>query len=61
MFWRGLTVPSPNADHIMYTDHITGKAYVQTLRGDEARRRIGLAHLAASLRGHPLKFSMEPE
>jgi ATP-dependent Clp protease adaptor protein ClpS len=52
-------VPSPNADHIMYTAHMTGKAYVQTLPGDEATRRVGLAHFTACLRGFPLKFSVE--
>lgn len=54
-------VASPNAEYIMYSAHVAGKAYVQTLPGHEARRRIGHAHLAARLRGLPLEFSMEPE
>lgn len=54
-------LPSPNAEYIMYTAHINGRAYVQTLTRDEARRRIGRAEFAARLKGYPLTFSMEPE
>lgn len=54
-------VPNPNAAHIMYTAHLNGSAYVQTLPKPEARTRINKAHFAARLRGYPLKFSMEPE
>jgi ATP-dependent Clp protease adaptor protein ClpS len=54
-------VPSLNAEHIMYTAHITGRAYVQTLPAREARLRINRAHFAAGLRNVPLQFSMEAE
>jgi ATP-dependent Clp protease adaptor protein ClpS len=54
-------VPSPNAEHIMYTAHLTGCAYVQTLPSVEAQLRINKARFAAGLRGLPLQFSMEPE
>ncbi|MBI1793800.1 MAG: ATP-dependent Clp protease adaptor ClpS [Chloroflexi bacterium] len=54
-------VPDPNASHIMYTAHLNGLAYVQTLPRPEARRRIGQAHFAARLKSYPLQFTMEPE
>lgn len=54
-------VPDANAVTIMYTAHLHGTAYVQTLPGPEARRRIGKAHFAARMRRFPLAFSMEPE
>jgi len=49
------------ATDIMFTAHITGIAYVQTLPKTKAQTRIGKAHFAAGLEGHPLHFSMEPE
>lgn len=55
------TVPHPNAVNIMYTAHLNGKAYVQTLSAPEARRRINKACFAARLKSYPLEFSMEPE
>ena len=54
-------VPPENAWTIMYTAHINGSAYVQTLPRAEARRRINKAHFAARMKGYPLKFSMERE
>lgn len=54
-------VPSPNAEYVMYTAHLNGKAYVVTLPGHEARRRIGKAQFAARMNGFPLQFSMEAE
>jgi ATP-dependent Clp protease adaptor protein ClpS len=54
-------LPSPNAEQVMYSAHIIGKAYVQTLPRGEARRRVGQARFAARLRGFPLEFSLEPE
>ncbi len=54
-------IPEPNATQIMYTAHLNGSAYVQTLPKPEARRRINRAHFAARLAGMPLQFSMEPE
>jgi ATP-dependent Clp protease adaptor protein ClpS len=54
-------VPTLNAGQIMYAAHFNGKAYVQTLPAGEARRRIGKARFAASLREFPLGFSMEAE
>lgn len=54
-------LPSDNAAQIMYTAHLNGSAYVQTLPKPEARARINKAHFAARLKGYPLEFSMEPE
>lgn len=49
------------AADIMFTAHVYGTAYVQTLAKSEAEKRISKAHAAASNAGYPLKFSMEPE
>jgi len=54
-------LPRPNAEHVMYSAHLTGTAYVQTLPAPEARLRINKARFAASLKSYPLRFSMEPE
>lgn len=54
-------IPNPAAAHIMYTAHLHGSAYVQTLPKPEARKRINNAHFASSFRGYPLTFTMEPE
>jgi ATP-dependent Clp protease adaptor protein ClpS len=54
-------LPAANASHIMYTAHLNGNAYVQTLPKPEAQRRINQAHFAARLKGYPLQFTMEPE
>jgi len=49
------------AADIMFTAHVYGTAYVQTLAKSEAEKRINKAHFEASNAGYPLKFSMEPE
>lgn len=54
-------IPPENAVTIMYTAHLNGAAYVQTLPKAEAIKRINKAHFAARLKGYPLEFSMEPE
>ena len=54
-------IPNPNAMNIMYTAHLNGAAYVQTLPKTEAKRRINKAHFAARMKSFPLKFTMEPE
>ena len=54
-------LPVINAEQVTYSAHLNGRAYVQTLPGDEARRRIGRACFAARLRRFPLQFTMEPE
>ena len=54
-------LPSPNAAQVMFSAHLNGKAYVQTLPKSEARRRAGQARFAARLRGFPLEFSLESE
>ncbi len=54
-------IPQENALTIMYTAHLNGAAYVQTLPKAEARKRINKAHFAARLQGYPLEFSMEAE
>jgi len=54
-------IPNPAATHIMYTAHLHGTAYVQTLPKVEAEKRIEAAHTAAKITGYPLHFSIEPE
>jgi len=54
-------LPRPNAEQVMYSAHLNGKAYVQTLPNSEARRRVGQARFAARLRSFPLEFTLEPE
>ncbi|MGE5072125.1 MAG: ATP-dependent Clp protease adaptor ClpS [Anaerolineae bacterium] len=54
-------VPAENALMIMYTAHLNGSAYVQTLPKAEARKRINKAHFAARMAKYPLTFTMEPE
>ena len=49
------------AADIMFTAHVYGTAYVQTLAKSEAEKRINKAHADASNAGYPLKFTMEPE
>ena len=49
------------AADIMFTAHIYGSAYVQTLAKSEAEKRIHKAHFEANNAGYPLHFSMEPE
>lgn len=49
------------AADIMFTAHVYGTAYVQTLARTEAEKRIQKAHFEASNAGYPLKFTMEPE
>lgn len=49
------------AADIMFTAHVYGSAYVQTLARSEAVKRINKAHFEAYNAGYPLKFSMEPE
>jgi len=46
---------------IMFTAHIYGTAYVQTLARSEAKKRIDKAHSDANNAGYPLRFTMEPE
>jgi ATP-dependent Clp protease adaptor protein ClpS len=54
-------LPAANAAYVMYTAHLNGNAYVQTLPKPEAQRRINKAHFSARFKGYPLKFTMEPE
>src|SRR5512142_3122902 len=54
-------IPQENAVTIMYTAHLNGAAYVQTLPKAEAKKRINKAHFAARMQRYPLEFSMEPE
>jgi ATP-dependent Clp protease adaptor protein ClpS len=49
------------AADIMFTAHVYGTAYVQTLAKSEAEKRINKAHFEANNAGYPLHFSMEPE
>ena len=49
------------AADIMFTAHVYGSAYVQTLAKSEAEKRIHKAHFEANNAGYPLHFSMEPE
>ena len=52
---------NPKSADIMFTAHIQGSAYVQTLAKSEAKKRIKKAHAEAHNAGFPLKFTMEPE
>ncbi len=54
-------ISGPEAVEIMYTAHLKGLAYVQTLPKTEAQSRIAKAHFAAGLEGYPLLFTLEPE
>jgi ATP-dependent Clp protease adaptor protein ClpS len=49
------------AEQVTYAAHVSGVAYVTTLPCNEAHRRVGKAHFAASLEGYPLTFTVEPE
>ncbi|HKI55320.1 MAG TPA: ATP-dependent Clp protease adaptor ClpS [Anaerolineales bacterium] len=49
------------AADIMFTAHVYGSAYVQTLAKSEAEKRIKKAHADANNAGYPLHFTMEPE
>ena len=49
------------AAQIMFTAHVYGTAYVQTLAKSEAEKRINKGHFEANNAGYPLKFTMEPE
>jgi ATP-dependent Clp protease adaptor protein ClpS len=53
--------PRTNAMQVMYTAHLNGEAYVQTLPEGEARRRVGKARFAARMRRFPLEFSLVPQ
>lgn len=53
-----LTVP--DAEYVMLTAHLTGRALVATLPHSEAQKKVGKAHFAASLEGYPLHFTIEP-
>ncbi len=54
-------VPGANALTVMYSAHLTGRAYVQSLPRREARRRVNTAHFAARMNGLPLRFTLEIE
>jgi ATP-dependent Clp protease adaptor protein ClpS len=54
-------VEGPTALHIMYTAHFHGSAYIQLLPKNEAQKRVGQAHFAASIKSYPLHFTIEPE
>lgn len=49
------------AADIMFTAHVYGTAYVQTIAKSEAEKRVKKAHAEAQNAGHPLRFTMEPE
>lgn len=51
----------PRAIQVMYTAHIHGSAYVQTLPKPEALLRVHRAELAARLQGYALTFTLERE
>jgi ATP-dependent Clp protease adaptor protein ClpS len=50
-----------DAELVTWTAHNSGIAQVVVLPVNEAQRRVGQAHFAASLEGYPLTFSIEPE
>ena len=49
------------AADIMFSAHVYGSAYVQTLARSEAEKRVGKAHAEAHHAGYPLQFTIEPE
>ena len=49
------------SEHVMFTAHYTGLAYVTSLPLNEAKSRVSKAHFAAQLEGYPLTFTIEPE
>ena len=49
------------AEHVMFTAHYSGLAYVASLPLKEANKRVSRAHFAAQLEGYPLAFTIEPE
>jgi ATP-dependent Clp protease adaptor protein ClpS len=49
------------AADVMFTAHVYGTAYVQTVAKSEAEKRIKKAHADAQNAGYPLRFIMEPE
>jgi ATP-dependent Clp protease adaptor protein ClpS len=51
----------PRAAQVMFTAHIHGSAYVESLPKTEALRRIHRAHFTARLAGYPLLFTLERE
>ena len=51
----------PRAVHVMYTAHIHGTAYVDTLPKPEAQKRVHEAHFAARLQRYPLEFTLEKD
>lgn len=58
---RIFLLSGPRAVQIMYTAHVHGTAYVQTLPKSEAQRRVHRAHFSARLDGYPLTFTLEQE
>jgi ATP-dependent Clp protease adaptor protein ClpS len=58
---RVFELKSTEAEQVTFTAHTSGIAYVTTLPCQEAQRRVGAAHFAASLEGYPLTFTIEPE
>ena len=49
------------AELITWTAHTSEIALVAVLPIDDAQKKVGKAHFAATLEGFPLTFSMEPE
>jgi len=49
----------PRAAQVMFTAHINGSAYVDSLPKMVAQLRIHQAHVAARLAGYPLLFTQE--
>ncbi len=49
----------PRAVQVMFTAHINGSSYVDTLPKSEALKRIHQAHVTSRLAGYPLLFTME--
>lgn len=58
---RFFKLPPHDAELVTWTAHYSGVAQVVVLPVNEAQRRVGQAHFAASLEGYPLTFSIEPE
>lgn len=49
------------AELITWTAHTSEIALVVVLPIDDAQKKVGKAHFAATLEGYPLMFTIEPE
>jgi ATP-dependent Clp protease adaptor protein ClpS len=58
---RFFRLDAHRAELITWTAHTSEIALVVVLPIDDAQKKVGKAHFAASLEGYPLMFTIEPE